>query len=294
MAFRRVVCVCLLFVSGLCALEEEQGRDVLERIVAPKISLESSHLSDAAISGSNGGVAVHKNRLAINNEIVGLSYTNWAFDWSDGASLPFGNGIDAPLEQMHSLRLNVNIPYFINDKWFWLTSLSITSTFERELDDSYGAGFFSFASYKLTPDHSIQMGAFANYHPISTLALPVMSYSYRARSRDGFQLILGFPRAYAGYFIDSKTLLRAGMIFSQSVIKLSQSSTLQSDGYVEAKDYMSNVGLSYEVSRSFRVEGDLLYSLKRDFILYNATGDEQASYGIDPSLGVNLRLRYLF
>ena len=292
--FRKSILVVVCMAFELSALESNLDKDVLERIVQPKVSYESSYLSDADISGSKGSVAVHKNRIQVNNEIVGVSYTNWAFDWSDIGALPFGNGIASPLEQMHSLRLNANIPYFINEDWFWLTSVSLTSTFEKELDDSYGAGFFSFASYKLNEDHSIQMGAFANYHPVSTLALPVMSYSYRARSRDGVQLILGFPRAYVGYFISEKTLLRAGMIFSQSVIKLSRDSTLQNDGYVEAKDYMSNLGLSYEMSESLRIEGDLLYSLKRDFILYNAAGEEQKSYGIDPSFGLNLRLRYLF
>jgi hypothetical protein len=292
--FRKIVVSVLLSVSALSALDRVLDKDVLERIIQPRVSYETSYLSDADVSGSNGGVAVQKNRLQLNNEIVGLSYTNWAFDWSNVAALPFGNGAEAPLEQMHNIRLNVTLPYAINEKWFTLTQLSASSTFEREMDDSYGGGFFSFASYKLDEDHSIQMGAFANYHPVRTFGLPVMSYSYRARSRDGVQLILGFPRAYVGYFINPKTLLRAGMIFSQSVIKLSRDSTLQNDGYVEAKDYMSNLGLSYELSDSFRIEGDLLYSIKRDFILYNAAGQEQKSYGIDPSVGVNLRLRYLF
>ncbi len=291
---KKIVLSLIVGVVSLSALEKGLDKDVLQRIVQPKVSYENSYISDAAVSGSQGSLSVKKNTLRLNNEIIGISYTNWAFDWSDVGSLPFGNRVDDPIEQLHSIRINATLPYSINEKWFWLTQVSLNSTFEKELDDSYGAGFFSFASYRLSSDHSIQMGAFANYHPIRTFGLPVMSYSYRAKERDGFQLILGFPRAYAGYFINSNTLIRTGMIFSQSVIKLSRDSTLQSDGYVEAKDYMGNIGVVYELSDDFRLESDLLYSLKRDFILYNSAGVEQKSYGIDPSFGFNLRLRYLF
>ena len=67
---------------------------------------------------------------------------------------------------------------------------------------------------------SFSTGLFWSYHPISTMVLPVISYSYRARQTDGLQVILGFPRAYVAYFINGSLLLRSGMIFSQSLIKL--------------------------------------------------------------------------
>ena len=281
-----------LLVSG--AEENKLKEGVLERMVQPKVSLDSGYVSDANVNGSDGSVAVTKNRVQINNAIASISYTNWHFNWSDVASLPFGDGVSQPIEQMHSIRASINIPYFINEEWFWLTSISARSSFEREMEESYGAGIFSFASYKLSDDHSIQMGAFANYHPVSTIALPVMSYSYRARKTDGFQLILGFPRAYMGYFLNEKTLLRAGMIFSQSVIKLAKESSIEAGGFVEAEDYMSNIGVVYEFNEKFRLEADVLYSIKRNFIIYDASGNEQQFNSIDPSFGANIRLRYLF
>jgi|GEM_PF-882132 len=298
----KIIVASFFFVSlSLLAQESEIAdkgklkKGLLERMVQPKVSLDSSYLSDADVKDAAGGsVAVTKNRIQLNNAIGGISYTNWSFLWNNVAGLPFGNGVDAPIKQMHSLKLNANIPYFINENWFLLTSLSLNTTFEKEMKDSYGAGIFTFASYKIDEEHSIQMGAFANYHPVSTLALPVISYSYRARQTDGFQVVLGFPRAYVGYFINDATLVRGGMIFSQSVIKLSDESVVEKSGYIEAKDYMSNFGLTYELTPSFTIDADILYSLKRDFIIYNSAGDEQQSYSIDPSFGLNLRLRYLF
>lgn len=273
---------------------EKLKKGLLERMVEPKVSLNSSYLSDANVESSKGSVSVFKNTLQLNNAIGGISYTNWSFLWDNLAELPFGNGVDSPIEQMHSVKLNLNIPFFLSDKWFLLTSISANTTFEKEMKDSYGAGMFAFASYKLDEDHSIQLGAFANYHPIASIALPVISYSYRGRKTDGFQLVLGFPRAYVGYFLKSDTLLRGGMIFSQSVIKLSDASSVEEAGYIEAEDYMGNIGIVHDFTSRLTLDTDILYSLKRDFTIYNSAGDEQNSYSIKPSLGISLRLKYIF
>jgi len=263
-------------------------------MIQPKVSYESGYLSEAGLEGHGGGVSVAKNTLGINNEIVGFSYTNWAFMWNDLANLPFGDGVHSPLEQMHGFKINANIPFFISDKWFVLTSLSAKSTFEKETDNSYGIGLFGFASYKIDEEHAIQFGAFANYHPVSSLALPAISYSYRARQTDGFKFILGFPRTYVGYHVNEETLIRFGVVFSQSVIRLSQTSTLEKSGYVEAEDYMSNLGVSYDFHENLSLKSDLLYSVKRDFAVYDKDANKLSSYSIKPSFGVNFKIRYLF
>ena len=290
---RYTLFLILLFPLGLYA-QEPLKKAGLQKMIQPKVSLESGYVSDASVSGYEGSVAVTKNRLRINNKIAGFSYTNWAFAWNNLAALPFGDGVHNPIEQMHGFKLNANIPYFISQKWFLLTSLSVKSTFEKETENSYGAGLFSFASYKIDDEHALQFGAFANYHPISTLALPVISYSYRARQSDGFKFILGFPRTYAGYHINEDALVRFGIIFSQSVIRLSDTSVIENSGFIEAQDYMSNLGLSYDINKKLTLESDLLYSVKRDFIIYSKEGSELNEYSIKPSLGVNFKITYLF
>lgn len=287
--------IVLLIVSFLGVLEAQERlkKPLLERMIEPRVSVDSAYLSDAGVDGG-GGVEVFKNSLRVSNGFVGVQYTNWKFNWSDISALPFGDGVRKPIVQMHRIQANFSVPYPINEKWFLLSQISLSSTYEEEMNDSYGGGVFSFFSYKMDKDHTFQFGAFANYHPIKTLALPVMSYSYRSQQRDGLQVVLGFPRTYIGYHLDEKTLLRFGAIFSQSVIKLSNQSVLEPRGYVEAKDYMSNLGVSYELDEWFRIESDILYSLKREFNLYNSAGEEGDSYSIKPSLGINIRVAYRF
>lgn len=281
----------VLILASVCSAFE---KSVLERIIQPRISYESSLLDDAKVSDTDGSVQVYKNNLSINNEFIGLSYTNWKFDWNKIETLPFGNGSDAPIDQIHGLALNLNIPKKINDKWFLLTSLSLKSTFEKETKDSYGANLFSFASYRLDEDHSFQMGAFVNYHPTSTLALPVISYSYRTKFHDGWQLMLGFPRTHVGYHINEQTLVRLGMIYSQSLVRLSDTSPIHAGGYVEAKDYMSNLGITYELTKNIKLSGDLLYTINREFIIYDSHANDTQNNTIQNALGANVRLVYSF
>lgn len=283
----------LFFEAMLCA-EVALKKSGLEKMIEPKVSLESSYLSDAALRGYNASVAVHKNRISLNNEIFGFSYSHLAFDWENPQNLPFGDKTHSPIEQMHSLNFHANIPYYVNEKWFILTSVSAKSSFEVESSNSYGAGLFSFASYKLDDEHSFEFGAFANYHPTSTLVLPVISYSYRARQSDGLKFVLGFPRTYVGYHLNEDTLLRFGVIFSQSLSRLSDTSTIEKAGFIETKDYLGNLGVSYEVHKNFNIETDLLYSLKRDIIIYSKDADELNSYSVKPSFGLNLKLVYIF
>ncbi len=84
------------------------------------------------------------------------------------------------------------------------------------------------------------------------------------------------------------------MIYSQAVIRLADDSGIEEKGYVEAKDFQSNIGLRYELSENLELSADLLYTFKRDFTIYNNDADEIDSYGIEPSAGAILKLRYLF
>ena len=56
--------------------QEESSKSELERSIEPKISVESSYISDAKVKDSDGSVSFSKNRVEINNPFLGFSYTN--------------------------------------------------------------------------------------------------------------------------------------------------------------------------------------------------------------------------
>ena len=281
--------VLALVFALACAAEEKSA---LEKMIQPRIAYESAYLGEAKVAHTDGSVEVYKNNLRINNELLGVSYSNWKFAWNNIAALPFGDGVRPPIEHIHAFALNINMPKKIDEKWFFLASLSLKSTFEKETEDSYGANIFSFASYRLDEEHSFSMGAFANYHPTSTLALPVISYSYREKFKEGWQVILGFPRTHVGYHVNEEVLVRFGLMFSQSLVRLADSSPIEKSGYAEAKDYSSNLGLTYRLNENLTFAGDLLYTLSREFIIYDAHAKEVQNSTIQNAFGVNLRVVY--
>lgn len=286
------IIVAVALILPLVA-QEEKKLTLLEQIIQPKISFQGDYLSDSKFEGSQASVQTSKQKIQINNGIAGFSYSRWDFEWSDAEDLDFYRG-KIPIESMQSIRLYANYPVRINEKWFMLNMVNISATYEEQYDDAFGAGVSSFLSYKLDEKHSIQLGAFANYHSIKTLLLPVIGYSYRVRERDGLQMVLGFPRAYVGYHLTPKLLLNAGMIYSQAVIRLADDSGIEPQGYIEAKDFQSNIGFRYEVNDHFQLRADMLYAFKRDFNIYNRDAEEIDSYSIEPSLGATVKIEYLF
>ncbi len=286
----------LTFLALVCSSllsAEEQKLSLLEKIAQPKITFQSDFLSDAKFEGYEGSVKTYKQMIQINNEIVGFSYSRWDFDWSNENDLPFYKG-KTPIDAMNRFKLYTNFPLHINDKWFMLNSVNVNSTYEKEMSHSLGAGITSFFSYKVDDKHTIQLGAFANYHSVKTLVLPVLGYSYRARATDGLKMVIGFPRAYVGYQITPEVLINAGMVYSQAVIRLADDSGIEPGGYSEAKDFQANLGFRYEINQHFELSTDLLYAFKRDFTIYNHHADEVDSYSIEPSLGGIVKLKYLF
>jgi len=283
----------ILLLSVLFVHAEDKKPSLLEQMTQPKMSFQTDLLSDANFEGLDANVKTYKQKIQINNEMFGISYNRWDFTWDNEASLPFYKGKD-PIESMERVKIYANLPVFLNDKWFMLNSINVNSTYEKEYANSFGAGIVSFFSYKLDESHAFQMGAFANYHPVKTLALPVVGYTYRVREKDGLSMVLGFPRAYIGYHLTPKLLFNAGMIYSQAVIRLADDSGIEEKGYVEAKDYQSNFGLRYEFNEKFEISADILYTFKRDFTIYNNDANEIDSYKIESSAGAIVKLRYNF
>ncbi len=288
---KKIILFSSLFVLSLFA--QEHKLSMLEQITQPKLSFQSDFLSDAKFEGYEGSVKTYKQKIQINNDIMGVSYSRWDFDWDSESDLPFYQG-KTPIDAMNRFKLYANWPLRINDKWFMLNSVNVNTTYEKEMSHSFGAGIMSFFSYKVDDDHAVQLGAFANYHSVKTLALPVIGYAYRARESDGLKMVLGFPRAYIGYQITPEVLINAGMIYSQAVIRLADESGIEPGGYSEAKDFQSNLGFRYEINRHFELSADLLYAFKRDFTIYDHHADEVESYSIEPSLGGIVKLKYLF
>lgn len=286
--------VALLFIPFLAHAQEVAKKGLLEKMMEPKFSFESAYMDRANIKDSDGSVQVTKNRVQLNNSFASFSYTNWRFGWDNIADLPFGDGVNKPIEEMHGLNLSLSKPYRINERWFTLSSISISATFEDDPKDSLSVGVFSFASYAINKNHTLQMGLFGNHHSVRSLLLPIISYSYRANYKDGIQVILGFPQTHIGYHVNRETLLRLGVVYSNSLIRLSDNSSVEPEGFNEFQDYIGSLGVTYDVSKKLKLKGDFLYAMKRDLRTYNKDAKEMDTYAIEPTAGLMLKMIFEF
>jgi hypothetical protein len=284
----------LLLTLPALLIAAESRPSLLERMARPQFSLQSDWLAASKIEGSEGSVRTSKQRLRVSTGFGGLAYTRWYFHWNDEQTLPFYRG-KAPIEQMQRVKAYGNYYRRLSPEWSTLVMLNLNATFEKELDgDALGAGVLGFFSYRLDGDHSVQMGAFANYHPVTTLALPALGYSYRARADDGLQMVLGFPRAYIGYHAAPGWLVRTGFVYSQAVIRLSEHSGIEPAGYAEASDYQASAGVRTTFKKQWELSADLLYAFRRDMDIYDRRARRIDSYRIKPSPGAMLKLTYAF
>lgn len=283
----------LLLLLPLLLYAAEQPSE-MERMAQPQVTLESAWLAETHVNGYRTSVRTSKQQLQIGNGFAGIDFARWYFDWNDEDALPFYRN-KTPIKHMQ--RINLNGKYFhkFDSQWAMMLMASANATYEEELDgDAVGAGLFGFFSYRIDGDHALQFGTFVNYHPVTTLALPVFGYSYRARADDGFTAALGFPRTYVGYRPAPGWLLSTGFVFSQAVIRLADNSGIEPSGYVEAADYQASAGLRIAFARHWEFSTDLLYAFKRDFKIYDHTAKQIDSYTFDPSFGAMFRLNYTF
>lgn len=284
----RLIYLILMVLMSLIHADETKKRPTFP----PSLTYETSYLGTGEIG--QGDVRVLKNQFQLNKDFFTFGYTNWKFDWDNIASLPFGDHANSPIDQAHSLQASIRYRQKIDDQWSFMSLLSLKSTFEKELDNSFGINLLGFSSYNAGDGHSYQMGGFVNYHPVRTLILPTLSYSYREREKDGWHVILGFPRTYIGYHLNENCMLKGGMIFSQSLVRLSNHSSIENGGYIEAKDYLSNLGLIYTLSSSLSVSADFLYTLKREFTIFDSDAHEKQKNTVGNAAGVSVSLMYAF
>jgi len=84
--------ILLLLIWPFCLSAEEKNPSLLEKMTQPKITLQSDYLSDANFEGFDASVQTYKQKIQVNNEMFGVSYSRWDFDWGNADSLPFYKG----------------------------------------------------------------------------------------------------------------------------------------------------------------------------------------------------------
>ncbi|MDG4812516.1 hypothetical protein P8629_05800 [Hydrogenovibrio sp. 3SP14C1] len=260
----------------------------------PKISLNYGYLDQASIQDSGGKFSNYSYDFLVQNALGYFGYTQWDLDWYDVDQLPFGNGQDQPINHLHKVSFGGKMAKSLSKKARWINVLGASSAYEVEMDDSYSVNLRSFVLYQYRSDVSLMAGAMYNYHPVRSRLYPVLGLAYRAKAKQGFSAVIGFPRLFVAYGLTERWKVSSGISYRQFMAKLSDDSAIEQQGYAELQSWKGDVMLSYQSGHHWGVDVFGHYSADYRFAFYNRQGHRQDQYEVQPTWGGGLKVRYQF
>lgn len=260
----------------------------------PKVEIEHRFLNSTGLVDTGGQFAFNANKISISNLFASFDYERWGLDWKEVDKLPFGDGRNQPVEQMHSVRLAGRYMHRHNSNLLWLNTLGVSATYEKDQNDSLSYSLFSMWIRQLDKGWALSYGLSVNYHPVRTRVLPVAGFSYRMHAPLGWSGTLGYPRSYVAYGFSPTWQVNAGVVNNSVVAKLAKDSRLSENGYAEINAWQANLALKYQPSAQWSIETGLRYSPKYAFSVFDAQGRRDATYQMNRTAGAALTFSYQF
>lgn len=268
----------------------------LDAFLTPKLELTTSNLNAQAINGSKGQMALSTLEVKLSNVLGGIAYEEFHFDWDRIDQLPFGDGVHNPIEKMTRVQAFGRLPYPIDDKNMLLVGLGLSSTFEKQTDDSYSYDVFGLISHDLVSNASWQYGAYLQYHPVKTIVLPILEYTFNfnAQHTKDFYGHLGFPKTKIGYYLTPKWKTDFEAIYRQAIAKLDKNSVIDPDGYAQVKSWRGEWALYYLATKQLEIKTAVKYTLTREWYSYDRNYRQTQHHYIDNAIGFGIGLVYSF
>lgn len=287
MSIKKIIGLLTLLVPSLVMAS---GRPSFK----PKIEVEHRYLNSTSLQNQGGEFAFGADKLEVSNIFASLSYERWRLNWKEIDQLPFGDGQNAPVDQMHSVRLGGRYMHKWSDNIRWLSSVGLGMTYEEQTHDAMSLSLFTMWIRQLEDGWAVSYGAAVSYHPVHSRFLPVAGFSYRMREPLGWSGLLGYPRSYIGYGFTPQWQLSGGMVNNSIMAKLAEDSQIAADGYGEINAWQADVALKYQPVEHWSVTSSLRFSPLYEFTVFDADGNKQDTYTMLPTWGAALALSYQF
>ena len=138
--------------SSPCPLSRQQPRTTARSVSGSK--RRGRYLSEADVEDGPGAFSVSGGGGSFifgykSNEFR-LSYGLESYDWSDRASLPFGDGVSDPWSELHTVGISGRHFGRINDKWNYFAGGGLDWMYEDDMGEP-GVRAYAGAGYALTP-----------------------------------------------------------------------------------------------------------------------------------------------
>jgi hypothetical protein len=255
-----------------------------------------SHIQSTGFEDNEGETAITTSQLALRWKFMSLTYKQDAYSWKDVDQLNFGDGQTDPWKRLHRIALGANFKDKIIDDWSWMAGASLTSSFENEMNDSYGGTLRGGVGYKWSDTLSFTGGMVIFTNKVRTTAFPFIGMQYKdIRENDsGWFASLGMPSNEIGYQLDTASTFRLSFSQQGGFSRLADNSSVSSRGYVETSSWKTGLYYDWLPEESLRLSFGPEFHIGRSIKFYDEYGDKFQTEDQNNAMGISAFIKYSF
>lgn len=259
-------------------------------------TVKAAFLESASVEDDRGSMSSASMGTSVSWEQLTLSYEATRFSWDDKRKLPFGNGSDDPWKTLHDLALSYDDMEMLSDVWGVFGGASVSSSFERGLGGSLGAGAHVGGIYAVSERLSFNLGVAAGADGLGFGVLPLAGVSWDERDEAGAGWFVegGFPALEAGYDFSGALGVHGALGMGGGTYKLASDNTAARDGHASFSGIEASLFLMWRPLEALRIECGPVAVFNRSVTLHAEDGDEKGTYDVDDAMGGFLSLTYEF
>ncbi|WP_147822423.1 hypothetical protein [Salidesulfovibrio onnuriiensis] len=280
-----IILILCFFATPVCA--EEEAKNTL--------SLKTSYIGEGDVEDDQGGFSVFKAGVEGQYSFLSAGYELSRYSWKDEDNLPFANG-DTPWENLHSLWLGADYGDHISGNWSYFVHGGVSSAFEKEMSDSFGAVLLGGIAYDLGDGWEVQAGVGGHTHKIKSGLLPVLNVNWHGESDEGLKRFveLRFLGVEAGYEFTKSLMLRAAVDSSGDTYRLADDSDVREKGYADISDMNAGLYLDWQPIGDLMFTFGAEYRFDRSITIYDDNGDKLEKYDVDSAPAATVSVNWLF
>lgn len=289
----------VVYLFALCSLLLLPAVPALaDALPGPKVTVEATGVADADFEDDKGSASVVTSAIDVDWLFFSLGYELRSYNFDNTAQLPFGAGSDDPWDELHRIRFGAR--YFddltdtVGEGWGYQVGASLTSSFEKEMDDSYGGSLRLIGTYDVNDDVTVGLGVglFANALDVRVLPLPYVGYRRFAES--GVYARIGLPTEVGYRFEEAPLTLRAELSRDSRLYRLADDNPSVREGYLQTSHFQLLVAADWEPIDDLTLTAGPVVQFARDVEVRDDDGDERHDSDQDAAFGAHAKLKYRF
>lgn len=261
------------------------------------VSAGGSYIGDAGFKGTGGSAQITTGHAALHLGGLTFGYEAQKYSWDDVNEIGFSTGNDDPWDTLHQLYLSYDFEGEINNDWMYTAGVLGTSSFEKEMSGSFGAGIHGGLVHAFNQNWSAAFGAQLFVDGLGLSAMPYLGINYEDFNRDGSGafMSLGVPSTELGYAFSKESTLRLAWAMDGRTYRLKDDSSVVKEGYIQTNSMIAGLYYDWQPTEAFALTFGPEYHFGREITRFDDEGDKTGDTIKQKSaLGLTLQMSYSF